>query len=464
MKLQSLMKNIKFSSSVTQADLNCINISKVYDNSQEATANSLFIAIKGLAVNGHDYFGNAIDNGAAVIVGEKDIDIQNKIPYLKVDNAREALSLISSNLYGNPSTKMKMVGVTGTDGKTTTCYMAHAVLNNLSKCGLTTSVKALVGNKEFDTGLHTSTLEPLELQKLLAKMVDEGCEYCVVEVTSHGIDQSRVFGIDFEVAAITNITEEHLDYHRTLDEYTNVKGSIAKQSNIVFVHDDCQQCDKIRNQYANIKTIKPDSNIPKEVEKHLSEYFPGAYNIQNFKTAYAICSELDISKESIFTGVKKLKSIEGRFNKYRTNKGADVIIDFAHTPNGLDSFLNCVSKQYNAITCVFGCAGERDRQKRPKMGKIAEKYCRNIVLTSEDPRTEDAKKIIQEIREGIKIDNNVVEIVDREEAIKYSLNELLETSDVVVITGKGHEKSMCIGTVEYPWSDAAVVESLLNRV
>ena len=389
--------------------------------------------------------------------------VLHKIPYIKVPNSRAALSIIAANFYGNPAKKLKMIGITGTDGKTTTANMIFSVLRSAEKkVGLISTLGVKVGGRTIDTGFHVTNPEPLELQSYLREMADESCEYCVLEVTSHGIDQQRIGGINFAVSIITNITRDHLDYHKTYKNYLFTKARLFENSKVKIANEECASYKKLKELFGDLIGFRADAGWMEDATaRHMERFFPGRYNLANANAARAVCQALGVTDEQVNFGIRTLRKVTGRYDVI-TIGGKQVIIDFAHTPNALLSLLSEVRRKYENITLVFGCAGERDAGKRPLMGKIAAKYCKNIILTSEDPRSEDPLEIIQQIKGGISGKAQVFEIPDRREAIEFVVTKKLNESDVVLITGKGHERSMNIRGVEYPWSDGDVVKSLLG--
>ncbi len=463
MKLSRLLKNVEIRSS-TGLDGD-IDVNNICDDSRKVASESLFVAIKGLKFDAHTVIDSLVAKGITVVVGEKYIKSKKDFCYIRVPDSRKALSVIASNFYGNPKDKLKIVGVTGTDGKTTTCNMIYSIIRKSGKnVGLISTVSAKIGNKSYDTGLHVTNPEPLDLHKFLKLMVDKVCEYCVLEVSSHGLDQGRVHGIKFECCVVTNVTNEHLDYHKSYKKYLLAKAKLISQSKVAFVNKDCKSFKYFKKLFKDDNYFSLEGGIEDaEVLKHLNSYFPGDYNLSNASAAQKVCLELGFSTQEVYEGLLSLKSVEGRFEKILL-KGKPIIVDFAHTPNALQNVLALLRKRFQKVTVVFGCAGERYKEKRSVMGSVAAKFCNHIVLTSEDPRTENPLSIINEIASGIKGNAKVYKIPDRRDAIKFAIKELYQDSDVIVITGKGHEKSMCVGLTEYPWSDRKVVLELIAEI
>ncbi len=405
----------------------------------------MFVAIKGLTEDGHDFIPDAIKNGAIVIVGEKDLKVPSGIKYVKVADSRDAIGKYASEFYGDPSNKLKVIGVTGTKGKTTTVHIIYHILSSLGKkVGMVSSIAAKVGNKEFDTGFHVTSPDCLTLQKLLADMVKAGCEYAVIEVSSHGIKQKRIAGVNFDTAVLTNIAPEHLDYHKTFEEYKKVKMSFINSA---------------KNKV--ICPPKTDINI-----------LPGLFNNLNAEAAIRALSFYGIDKNEAVSTLDSFRLPAGRLEETE-NEGVKIFIDFAHTPNSLEAALTYLrTKTKRKLISVFGCAGERDKRKRFQMGKISVSLADFSVFTAEDPRREDLGVILGRVSKGAKSvgakeGQNFVRIYERGEAIAYALS-IAKKGDVIGIFGKGHEKSLAYGSesfgkvFEHPWSDQEAVENYIT--
>jgi UDP-N-acetylmuramoyl-L-alanyl-D-glutamate--2,6-diaminopimelate ligase len=380
-----------------------------------------YVAIRGEKVDGHDFIDEAIRNGASVVYGERDI----KNPkYIWVKDSRQKLGELASKYYGNPSKKLTVIGVTGTKGKTTTCHLIHHILTSLGKkAGLITSITS--------GGYHVTTPDVVLLHKSLKKMVDEGCQYAVIEVSSHGIDQKRIAGVKFDVGVLTNIAPEHLDYHKTLGEYRKIKLSFIKSAKI-----------KIFSK----KTSK--LNI-----------LPGEFNNLNAETAVDVVEALGIERKEALRVLQSFKLPEGRMEEIKNNRGFKIYVDFAHTPDSLKaalSYLKQITK--GKLISVFGCAGERDTKKRSKMGKVSSEIAGYSIFTAEDPRSESIFDILRSIKKYAK---NYLCIPERGEAIVYALS-IAKPGDTVAIFGKGHEKSLAYEEFEHPWSDKKVVNDFLQ--
>lgn len=409
--------------------------------------------------------------------------------YYKVGSFLKKLAsvLLANILYAIPARKLKIIGVTGTDGKTTTTNLIFSILKEEGKkVGLISTINADLGGWVADTGLHTTTPTPLTLQKLLRRMVNNGLEYAVLEVTSHGLDQYRVWGIPFIAAVLTNVTNEHLDYHRTFENYRGAKAKLFRKVPLSVLNFDDPSFDffkkivsgkivsySLNNSLADFSTHDTNLSVvgisfevfAEGQSEQISSSLVGEYNVSNCLAAVALCRSLDISWPSIKKGISNLPQLAGRFESV-TLKEADfeAVVDFAHTPNALERMLKLsrtLVREGGKVLVVFGCAGLRDRQKRPVMGKIACQLADSVIITAEDPRTENLPSIISQIEQGciagggVK-DQNYWLIPDRRQAIRFALQKA-NKNDLIIISGKGHEQSMCFGKTEQPWDDREVV-------
>jgi len=372
------------------------------------------------------------------------------------------LAIIANLWYGFPARKIKVIGITGTDGKTTTSHLTYEILKTAGKkVSLISTVYAIVANKEYDTGLHTTTPSCFLIQSLLKKAVDHGDEYFVLETTSHGLDQNRVYGINYNVGLITNITHEHLDYHKNYPAYLEAKVKLIKNSQTAFLNQDDQAFSLIKNKLKNKKFLtygfKHQSDYHYDFKKILSGL--SDFNNSNYLAAYSISRYLNLDETKIIQAIKNFHLPPGRLETV-FDKKFKVIVDFAHTPNAISVLLQFLRPHTQGrIIHVFGSAGLRDASKRPLMGQASSKYSDFIILTEEDYRTEDPRQIALSVAQGIKKNVKYETILNREEAIKKALT-IAKEKDVVVITGKAHEKSLCRGKIEYPWNDIEAVKRL----
>ncbi len=406
-------------------------------------------------------------------------------------------ALFHNAINGFPSRNIKFIGVTGTDGKTTTTNMIYEILNSAGKrVGLLSSINAKSGKLNMDTGFHVTTPDPKLLFKIIKKMKEEGIEYIVLETTSHALDQHRIAGIRFEVAVFTNISHEHLDYHKTYDNYLNTKASLIRKLNrdgmVVLNKDDDNSYNKLdqisKDHMKNILTYSIEKEADYFVKKikhsingstfelttksgvstDIKLALPGKYNISNALAAICTASALNIDTKHLKNGLEAIKTLEGRWEVIQS-KPFSVVVDFAHTPNSLENVLKHAKELTKGkLITVFGSAGYRDEHKRPLMGKASAKYSDITILTAEDPRGLDINSICNEIADGLvksgKVENKDYYIItDRREAIKYALS-IVSKDDTVIISGKGHEKSMNLdGVNEIAWSDQEVVRELLGK-
>ena len=433
------------------------------DNSRKVKKGFIFVAVKGLHFDGHDFVDEAVEKGAACVVGERndqDLNIKKGTTYVKVEDSRVALGRIASAFYGHPSGKLKVIGVTGTDGKTTTSHLIdHLLAQAGKKVGLISTLLAKIGDRQYETGLHVTSPDSVALQKFLAEMVKEGCEYAVVEVTSHGIDQKRIEATKFDVGVITNITPEHLDYHQTLEAYRKTKLSFLQTAKgfVVLNRDDAS--------FGYLKSkLKDKKIVVYERSKEVAGILPGAYNESNLAAALAVIENLGINKKEALKTIHSFKLPAGRLQKVDLGQPFDIYIDFAHTPNALESVLTYLrEKTKGRLIAVFGCAGERDTTKRPKMAEISTRLADFSVFTAEDPRSEEIEDILVQMERGVKNPQaKYVKIAERGEAIFSAISKIAQKGDTVVICGKGHEKSMAYGEKEYPWSDYEAVEAAIK--
>ncbi|GIW61585.1 MAG: UDP-N-acetylmuramoyl-L-alanyl-D-glutamate--2,6-diaminopimelate ligase [Patescibacteria group bacterium] len=388
----------------------------------------------------------------------------------KIKNIGHLIKAILANIwYRFPSKQMVVVGVTGTDGKTTTASLIfHILREDKKKAALISTVSAIIGDKEFDTGFHVSTPDALELQSYIKKARDAGVTHLVLEVTSHALDQNRVYGIPFAIGVLTNISREHLDYHQTMENYMKTKAKLLCQSKIAVLNKDDQYFDFFANllQDHSFKTygLNKDADINPAVYP-LQVKLLGKFNKYNVFAAAAVADCLGISRSVVQKAVNSFSLPQGRCEVVYA-KNFSVIIDFAHTPNGIKNILEAISqeKQKGRIIHVFGSAGERDKGKREEMGKISSEYADIIILTAEDPRKERVEDIISDIQQGIKDEEKQIYVIpDRQKAITKAIN-IAQKGDFVVITGKGHEKSMNFGKGELPWSDHEAVNNALQSL
>jgi UDP-N-acetylmuramoyl-L-alanyl-D-glutamate--2,6-diaminopimelate ligase len=445
-------------------------VTAIISDSRKAKKGDLFVAIKGLNIDAHNLIPEVISKGVSVIVGEKlpESKLLENITFIEVDNSRRALGLLASAWFDNPSSRLKIIGVTGTDGKTTTVNIIYHLLKLAGrKVGMISTVSAQIGDRIYDTGYHVTNPDQLVLQELLSQMVKDGCDHAVLEITSHGLDQERVAGIRFNLGVLTNITNEHLDYHKTYDNYLRTKAKLLLNSSLAIVNHDDSSYDQISGLLENKVEVESydSSSLPEELRSVIEKTFPQKYNQLNATAAVTAVRKLGISDRKIMESIVSFPGVEGRMEEIVNDKGIKIIVDFAHTPNALKNVLEYLnSKKTGKLIIVFGSAGERDAEKRAEMGRFAGKYADILVITAEDPRTEAVNNIISQIEVGVKAsgNSNYKTEPNRGKAISLAINNLAQAGDTVIIAGKGHEKSMCFGKVEYPWSDRKAVEYALG--
>lgn len=457
----------------------CIDIKSVAYDSRKVSSGSLFVAVKGFIKDGHDYIFEAISKGAVAVIGEKELKL-GSIPYVRVIDSRKALAHSSSWLYGYPARMLKIIGVTGTNGKTTTAYLVKALLD---QAGFTTGVIGTIGNiiKDEHLPAERTTPESLELNQLFNKMVSSRVDYAVMEVSSHSLKLHRVDGICYEVGIFTNLTQDHLDFHGSFEDYFSSKKMLFDISQKAVINVDDEYGRKLLD-YLTIPTItygienKADLKardvkitsdgvfydiIMDDMPVHISYHVPGRFSVYNSLAALASGLSLGIPLKLLAESLENVKGITGRFEPVKMGQDFTVIIDYAHTPDGIDNVLRAIKSFCKGkIITVFGCGGDRDRKKRPIMGKIASTLSDCCIITSDNPRTEDPKVIIEEIESGI-CKRNYEKIVDRKDAIMRALN-LAEKNDVVLIAGKGHENYQILKDKVIQFDDREVVKKLLK--
>ncbi len=396
---------------------------------------------------------------------------------------------VAANLiYRFPSRELTVIGVTGTDGKTTTSSLIHHILQeNKKSSALVSSVEAKYGGKTIPTGLHVTSPSPFFLQKLIRDIVGKGIKYLVLETTSHGLDQYRVWGVRYKIAVLTNVSNEHLDYHKNYKNYLQSKFSLLRSASCAVINADDKSYGLIKSLIAkNPGRIKKTISYGKKGTINLSSFpftsrLPGEYNQENCLAAAAVCLQLGLPAKGIAKAIAGFKGVEGRMDFIENNRGVKIVVDFAHTPNALENAIETL-KSKNRLISIFGCAGLRDFYKRPAMGFISGTLSDISIITAEDPRSEDLALINRQIEEGLKKAGASCKskdaklkldelkkggsyyfiIPDRWEAINFAINKLSEKGDIIALFGKGHEKSLCIGTREYPWSDHEAVKKALE--
>lgn len=374
--------------------------------------------------------------------------------------------------YRFPQKKLKILTITGTDGKTTSTTLLYHVLKTAGKkVGLISTVAAFLGKTELDTGFHVTAPQPSEVMKFMKEMVDLNYEYLVLEATSHGIYQSRTWGLKPLIAGLTNITHEHLDYHLSYENYVAAKTLLLRQARQVVLNSDDGSFNRVKRELrgsrAYIHEYSHQDVLSPKLRKAMIQRFPEAFNQMNARLVITMAKQLGVNDSVISEALLSFPGVTGRMQSIPNQRQLQIIVDFAHTPAALASALVTLrarTPRKNKVIAIFGCAGLRDHSKRPIMTKIASEIADVVILTSEDPRTEDVWSIIREMKEQL-TDNHdkILTVIDRQTAISLALNQLAEPGDTVGIFGKGHEQSMCFGTIESHWSDGVAVKNSLRQ-
>ncbi|MEP0987750.1 UDP-N-acetylmuramoyl-L-alanyl-D-glutamate--2,6-diaminopimelate ligase [Ekhidna sp.] len=445
----------------------------------------LFVAVKGLTVDGHDFISSTIDKGAKVIVCEKaPKDLPKGITIVQTDNSAKALGIIASNFYGRPSENIKLVGITGTNGKTTCATLLFELFQNLGySVGLLSTVENKINHKVLNTSFTTP--DAVQLNALLAEMVKGGCTHAFMEVSSHALVQHRVAGIHFTGGVFTNISHDHLDYHKTFDEYIAAKkllfDGLSSESFALVNVDDKRGMVMLQNTRADKNRMGIRSMADYKVRiihntlQGLELNFDGVdvwfkligdFNAYNLLTTYAVAILLEEEKEEVLSGLSTTSGASGRFEKVENTANVLAIVDYAHTPDALENVLKTIDSlrtKNEMLVTVVGCGGDRDKTKRPKMAEIAAQLSDKIILTSDNPRTEDPKQILADMREGIpkSKERNVMVIEDRKEAIRTACN-LVDDQDIILVAGKGHETYQEINGVRNHFDDREILKEQLN--
>ena len=466
-----------------------IDIRGLAYDSRQVKPGDVFIALTGLKAAGTDFAADAIRRSAVAVVAERASDEQTAVPWLVVPDARAAMASLAAELYGHPSRSMQVVGITGTNGKTTTAYLLRAVFESAGKkCGLLGTVTYSVGDQELPAA--RTTPEAPDVQRMLRQMVDAGCRGCVMEVSSHALALRRVDDTVFAAAVFTNLTRDHLDYHGNMESYFAAKRrlfDLLPPGAPAVINLDDPRGDSLRKAVSTPVTYainKPadvtpgpltltfeglefDARTPKG-DVHVKSKLVGRPNVSNILATVAVATALDVPSSAIEEGLARLAGVPGRFELVSGAKDdITVVIDYAHTDDALKNLLETARPlaPHRVIT-VFGCGGDRDRTKRPLMGAVAARLSDVVVMTSDNPRTEDPARIIEEIKRGIPPASDrgaaTFAIVDRKEAIQFAIKRA-EPGDLVLLAGKGHEQTQMIGSDELPFDEAAIARAALER-
>ncbi len=486
-----------------------VEVKHIAENSRLVVPGSLFVAIKGSTRDGHEFIPDALRRGAVAVAGERTErphDLPLEVPYVHVPHDRPAVAQLSAAFFGYPSRGLQVIGVTGTDGKTTTSTLIHAILSAAGRnAGLISTIRAEIAGRSYDTGFHVTTPEAFDVQRYLHEMVQAGTQVAVLETTSHALDQGRVNCVDYDVAVVTNVTHEHLDWHGTWDNYMAAKAKLFKALStahrkpgtpkVAVLNADDRSYHWLKDIPADIQWVygldrrrQPDitaqdivytsegtsfTALTPIVDIPVQLRLPGKHNVYNAMAAMAATLALGVPPQAIQKGLASVQQVRGRMEWVEEARplGFDVVVDFAHTPNALEKTLELarelVAPRGGRVIVVFGSAGLRDRQKRFLMGQVAGRLADLIVVTAEDPRTERVEDISAEIARGLETEGRKEGldfwlVHDRAEAIAYAI-QLARPGDMVLTCGKAHESSMCYGTEELPWDEFAAVRQALAR-
>lgn len=479
MKISCLLKNVEIIN-IHGKDREICELSY---NTNTVVKNCLFFCIKGMKTDGHLFANKAVSDGAVALVVSENVDIDGDVTIIKVSDTRKAMAQISSNFYGNPSDKMNITGITGTNGKTTSSFMLRSILNQMGKkTGLMGTIYNIF-HDEVEEAKRT-TPESMDLQKMLSKMYYKGVEECIMEVSSHSLALDRVYGIKFKTGIFTNLTQDHLDFHINMENYFRAKMKLFQScENAVINIDDEYGKRMLQELKCNIITYGIEEKgdlvakniiinregtrfnlVYKNETYPINLHLPGKFNVYNALGCAAASITLGVPLSIIIRGLEELENVPGRSEKINSKRGFTVVIDYAHTPDGILNILK-TAREYTSsrLITLFGCGGDRDKGKRPKMGEAAGSLSDFCIVTSDNPRSEEPMAIINDILPGvIKTDCDYVVIEDRKKAIEYALN-MGEQGDVIVIAGKGHETYQVLKNETIHFDEREIVNELLKE-
>jgi UDP-N-acetylmuramoyl-L-alanyl-D-glutamate--2,6-diaminopimelate ligase len=482
MKLAQLLEGINHENTIP--DLNMLldaDVSGITSDSRKAGAGVVFVCLKGEKVDGHDFAAQAAESGCSAIIAEHHTGA--KVSEIIVKDTHEVYSLCCANFFGNPAAKMKFIGVTGTNGKTTTtCIIKHILESCGFKTGLIGTISNMSGLRELPA--HYTTPEPFELQELLSEMVSDGCEYCVMEVSSHALAQKRVAGIHFIAGVFTNLTQDHLDFHKTMDNYLKAKQKLFEISDVGIINVDDPCADTIIRE-AKCKTVtygmtdgadfvardieyRPDGisyTLAGKMSGKLKACLPGGFSVYNTLAAISCAFMVGISENEVIGALATFGGVKGRIEVVPSGRDFTVIIDYAHTPDGLEKILRAVKGfARGRVVALFGCGGDRDKGKRPIMGAVAAKNADYLVVTSDNPRSEEPDAIIKDILVGLDGANTPYTVVTgRREAIKYAITSA-QKDDVIVLAGKGHEDYQVLASGRIHFDEHEIVAEIFEEL
>jgi len=455
------------------------DITSVTNDSRKCSQGTLFVAVRGFQTDGHKYIKTAVENGASAVVCEE-YTSGISVPQIIVKNSRRAEAEVSSAFYGYPSRKFKLIGITGTNGKTTVTYLVKHILEECGyKVGLIGTNQNMIGDRIIETG--RTTPHSIELQAIFAEMAEEKIDFCVMEVSSHALELDRVYGCHYAVGAFTNLTQDHLDFHKTMQNYADAKYKLMEMSDVAIINADdsygMKMIGKCRANCISYSTQNEESTLfASNIElssdgvsfnlsgTHFSLAIPGEFSVYNALCAIGVAKAVLLCDDKISESLKTATGVKGRAEVVPTCTDYTVIIDYAHTPDGIENILSAVRGfAKGRVVIVFGCGGDRDNTKRPIMGEIAGKMADFCVVTSDNPRTEDPMKIISMVEEGVrKTDCPYVVIEHRRDAIKYALDNA-KKGDCIILAGKGHETYQILNTGTIHFDEREVVRDILSK-
>jgi UDP-N-acetylmuramoyl-L-alanyl-D-glutamate--2,6-diaminopimelate ligase len=480
-KLTNILKGISYEIICGNSE---IEINKIQYDSRKLSQNDLFVCIEGYNTDGHNYIKSALKSGAVAVICTKVPEDLPECTVIKVKESRKVLALIAANYYEHPEKKLKLIGITGTNGKTTSSYMIKKILESCGeKVGLIGTIANYIGDEKLESS--RTTPESLELFQLFNQMIEKGVTYCVMEVSSHSLYLNRVYGIQFNEGIFTNLTQDHLDFHKSFENYYNAKLILFKNSKNAIINMDDKYGNKVYDDLESNKiTYGINENVDlkaKNIKLHsrgiefdmyyLDEYvhinlnIPGRYNIYNALGSAGACLLEGFTMEQVKIGLEALKAVPGRCEAVESdmNLDFDIIIDYAHTPDALENILETAREfTENRLISVFGCGGDRDGSKRHIMGEVATRMSDVAIVTSDNPRSEEPRKIIEDILKGIEKDNYIT-IENRKEAIKKAIS-IAKKGDVIVIAGKGHEDYQVLKEGKIHFDEREIVAEILKEL
>lgn len=489
MKLQQILSLIPYYKSYPSIDASQMDIENIHVDSREISKGDAFICIPGYTVDGHDFASKAVEQGAVVVIAEKEVEVD--VPVIIVSDSSRALALIANAFYQHPTNDLHVIGLTGTNGKTTTTYLLEALFNaHQIKTGVIGTIQMKIGDEAYP--IENTTPHALELQRTFSRMNDADVDVCMMEVSSHALDLGRVFGTDFNIAIYTNLSQDHLDYHENMESYFQAKSLLFSQLGNGYTHtqqkhaiinaDDpyAERLQKVTSQHVFMYGIDNQADVYatnihySHAETTFRMHTPigsvdvqtpmiGSFNVYNMLAAASAAILEGIPLETIVTTFNHLQGVSGRFEQVDAGQPFSVIVDYAHTPDSLENVLKTANEfAENHVYVVVGCGGDRDKAKRPLMAAIATTHAHEAIFTSDNPRTEDPHAILEDMIDGLD-KSNYTTINDRRKAIQYVV-EKAEQNDIIIIAGKGHETDQVIGTEKYEFDDRKVAAAAIRSL